>query len=82
MLASLPTLCSHIYLQFLSLFTSTDVSKCELEIKEYIEDYILRSTQNATLDWLVFDDRAKTKLAILAFLYCGKIVKNSTTRAM
>ena len=30
---------------------------------------------NATLDWLIFNDRAKTKLV---FLFCGEIVKNST----
>ena len=32
---------------------------------------------NTILDWLIFNDRAKTKLVMLAFLYCGKIVKNS-----
>ena len=30
---------------------------------------------NATLDQLIFNGRAKTKLAMLAFLYCGEIIK-------
>ena len=42
---------------------------------EKCEDCILRL--NATLDWLIFNDRAKTKLTTLAILYCREIVKNS-----
>ena len=64
-------LCVRIYLQFLSLFTLTDVSKCEIRNKGVHEDCILRL--NATSNWLIFNDRAKTKLA---FLYCAEIVKN------
>ena len=72
MLALLPTMCSHILIAF-ALFASTGVSKCEIRNQGGNEDCILRL--NATLDWLMFNDRAKTKLAKLAFLYCGEIVK-------
>ena len=65
-----------MYLQFLSLFTSTGASKCEIRNEGIIEDCTLRL--NATLDWLIFNGRAKTKLAMLPFLYYGEIVKNST----
>ena len=63
-----------IDLQFSSLFT-TDVSKYEIRNQWEYDHNILRS--NATLDWLIFSNRAKTKLAMLAFLYCEEIVKNS-----
>ena len=46
-----------------------------LEIKGFYEDYI--SMLHAFFDLLTFNDRAKMKLAILAFLYCGEFVKNS-----
>ena len=68
-------LCVHIYLQFSSLFTTTDVSKYEIRNQWVYDHCILRS--NATLDWLILSNRAKTKLAMLAFLYCGEIVKNT-----
>ena len=68
-------LCIPIYLQFSCLFASTDVGKCEIRNLELYEDYIWRS--NALLDQLIFNGRAKTKLAMLAFLFCGEIVKNS-----
>ena len=46
----------------------------KLEIKGHAyEDYILRI--NATLDWLIFKGKAKTKLSLLVFLHCGEIVK-------
>ena len=32
---------------------------------------------HALLDQSIFNDGAKTKLAMLAFLYCGEFVKNS-----
>ena len=44
-----------------------------------IWDYILQLY--ATLDSLNFNNRAKMKLATLAFLYCGGIVKNSIVEA-
>ena len=59
-------LCVPIYLQFLSLFASTGVSKYEIRNKGVHEDCILKF--NATLDWLIFNDRAETKLAMLASL--------------
>ena len=31
----------------------------------------------ALLGYLIFNGRTKTKLAMLAFLYCGEFVKNS-----
>ena len=71
-MALLPTLYSH-YLQFVSLFTLTDVSKYEIRNQEVYEDYISRL--NTTLDCLIFNSRAKMKLAMLAFLYCIGIVK-------
>ena len=71
---------SPIYVQFSSLFTTTDDSKCEIRNQWVYDHYILRS--NATLDWLIFSDKAKTKLAMLAFLYCGDIVKNSIESEM
>ena len=71
-------LCVPTCLHFSALFTSTDVSKCEIRNLRACEDYILRSS--ATLDWLVFNERAKTKLAMLAILYCGEIVKNSISQ--
>ena len=71
-------LCVPIYLQFSSLFIITVVSKYEIRNQWVYDHYILR--WNATLDWLIFSDRAKTKLAMLAFLYCIEIVKNSSIR--
>ena len=70
MTALLPTLC------FSSLLASTNVSNCEIKKNQRIhEDYILRV--NPSSDQLIFDGRAKRKLPMLAFLYCGEIVKNS-----
>ena len=44
----------------------------KLEIKEHILPI------NAWTMQLIFNSRSKTKLAMLAFLYCGEIVKNSS----
>ena len=62
-------------MQFLSLFTSTStvVSKCEIRDQRVYKEYTLRS--NAILDWLIVNERAKTNLAMLAFLYFGEIEK-------
>ena len=57
--------------------TSTDVNKCEIKNQDVHENHILRS--NATLDEFIFNVGAEMKLALLAFLYCGEIVKNSNT---
>ena len=67
MLGLLPTLCSHTF--------AADTSKCEIRNKGAYEDYIFRL--NTILHQLIFNGRGKTKLAMLAFLYCGEIVKNS-----
>ena len=74
MLALLPTLYS-IQLLFFSLFAPTDASKYEIRNQGVYEDFISRL--NTLLDYLIFNGRAKTKLAMLAFLYCGEFVKNS-----
>ena len=68
-------LCVPTYLEFSSLFTLTNVSKWEIGNQRAQEDYILKI--NVSLDLLIFIDRVKTKLAMLAFLYCRDIVKNS-----
>ena len=61
MLELLPPLHS-VYLRFSSLF---DTSKCE--IRNLFQGYML------LLDQLIFNGRAKAKLA---FLYCGEFLKN------
>ena len=70
-------LCIPIYLQFSSLFAPTVVSKCEIRNQGVHEDYVSRL--HALLEQLIFKARDKTKLAMLAFLHCGEIVKNSNT---
>ena len=65
MLALLPTL------QFSSLFAPTNVSKCEVGNQNYI------SKLHILLDKVIFNDTPESKLAMLAFLYCGEFVKNS-----
>ena len=72
----LPTLYSHIYLQFSSLFVLTDLSKCEIRNQGAYEESISRLY--ILLDLLIYDGTAKTKLAMLAFLYYGMFMKNST----
>ena len=70
--------CQHyipIYLQCSSLFAPTDASKYKITNQGIYKDYI--SIINVMLDWLIFNGRAKTKLAMLAFLYCREFVKNS-----
>ena len=62
-------------MQFPSLFATIDVSKYEIRNQWECYHYILRS--NATLDSLILINGTKTKLVMLAFLYCGEIVKNS-----
>ena len=74
MLALLPTLYCHIFAFFI-LFAPTDASKFKIGNHGVHEDYI--SMLNALLDFLIFKGKAKTKLPMLAFLYCGEIVKNS-----
>ena len=50
-----------------------DVNGCQ-------EDYISRL--QTSLVKLILNGTAKTKLAILAFLHCGEIVKNSTVQGI
>ena len=57
------------------LFVITDASKCEIRSQEVCKDYISRL--HTSLDPLIVIGRAKMKLAMLAFLYCGEFVKNS-----
>ena len=64
-----------IPLQFSSLFATNDISKCEIRKQGIHEDYI--SGSHALLEMFYFNGRAKTKLAMLAFLYCAEFVKNS-----
>ena len=74
MLALLSTLYSHIFAVFFFI-CSKYFSKCEIRNQGVHEDHI--SGLNALLEQLIFDGRAKMKLAMLAFLYCGDFVKNS-----
>ena len=71
-------LCIPIYLQFSSLFATYDASKFETRYQWMQYDYISR-LQTSLVQFLS-NDTAKTKLAILAFLYCGEFVKNLTKR--
>ena len=54
-------------------FAPTDVSRCEIRNQGIDEGY--NSRLHTWLDKLTFTGRAKTKLAMLAFLYCGEYVK-------
>ena len=62
-------------MQFSRLFATNDISKCEIRNQGIHEDYISRL--HTLLKYLIFNGRAKTKLAMLAFLYCVEFVKNS-----
>ena len=64
-MALLPTLYSH-------MFASTDVSKYEIRNQGVHKHYI--SGLNALFDRLIYNGNAKTKLAMLAFLYCREFV--------
>ena len=68
-------LCIPIFLQFSSPVVPTDISKCEIRNQGIYENYI--SWIQSLLDELILNGTAKTKLAMLAFLYCEGIVKNS-----
>ena len=69
-------LCIPKYLHFHSIFTPCIVSKCEIRCQWVPEDYI--SMLYTSLVLLISNCMSKTKLAILAFLYCGEFVKNSS----
>ena len=71
MLTLLPTFCSNIFASVSSLFVTTDVSKYKIRNKEKNEDYI--SMLNGILEGLIFNGKAKTKLAMLILLYCEKL---------
>ena len=62
-------------LHFSSLLAPTDVSECEIRNQGVRKDY--NSNLHTSLDLMIFNGRAKSKLAMLAFLYCGDFVKNS-----
>ena len=78
-LALLPT-CIPIYMQFPSLFVSYDISKCDIRYHWVQADYISRF--NTLLDFFISNGTAKTKLAILASLYCGEFVKNPISQSL
>ena len=67
MLALLPTLLCHT-LKLYSLFANIDASLCEIRNHGANKHYI--SMLHAFLDLLIFNGRAETKLAMLAFLCC------------
>ena len=67
-------LCIPTYFQFSSLFAPYDVSKCDTRYQWIQTDYI--SILKTLLFLFISNGRAKTKLAILAFLYCEEFVKN------
>ena len=73
-------LCTPIYLQFSSLFAITVVIKCKIRNQGVHEDYISRLHALLKNSYF-FNGRAKTKLAMLAFLYCIDFVKNSNVDA-
>ena len=60
-------LCIPLCLQFSSLFAPTDINKLEIRNQGTHEDYISRL--HALLDQLIFNSRAKTKLAMLPFFH-------------
>ena len=72
MLTLLPT-----FMLIYSLFVPIDVSKYEIGNQGVYENYISRI--QISLDELILNDTAKTKSAMLAFLYCREFVKNSPT---
>ena len=59
----------------LYLVILTGLSKCKIRNQGEYKDYISRLY--ILLDLLIFNGTAKTKLAMLAFLYYGEFVKNS-----
>ena len=65
----------HCTLEFF-INTQTHLLKVKLEIKDYLR--ITFKCYVVLLDWLIFNGRAETKLVMLAFLYCGELVKKST----
>ena len=56
-----------------------DVGKCEIIYQWVQEDYI--SGLQSSLVQLVSNGAAKMNLEILAFLFCGELVKNSNVGA-
>ena len=64
-----------VFLLAVYLFARIEVSKCELGNQGVHGNYISRI--QTLLGELIFNGTIKTKLAMLAFSYCGEIVKNS-----
>ena len=56
-------------------FSSTDASKFENSNQEVYEDYVVML--HILLDVLIFFGTSKTKLVMLAFLYCREFVKKT-----
>ena len=67
-------LCIPIYFQFPSLFALYDISKCDIRYQWVRAHYISRL--KTLLVFSISKDTAKTKLAILASLYCWEFAKN------
>ena len=67
-----------VFPYFSPLFATNDVIKCEIRNQGIHDDYISRL--HALCELFIFNGRAKTKLAMLAFLYYGEFVKNSKAR--
>ena len=65
-----------ICLQFPSLLAPHAFSQCKIRDQQLQEDHISRL--RTSLDQLIPNDIAKTKLAIMAFSYCREFVKNSS----
>ena len=74
MLVLLPTLCVPYICSFLPYLHQLILVKVKSEIKEFMR---ITFPCYTSLDWLTFTSRAKTKLAMLAFLFCGEFVNNS-----
>ena len=74
MLALLPTfIVTYLFLLYFQCLIFS--SKFEITNHGVYDDYI--SMVHALLHLLIFNGRAKMKLAIMAFLYCAEFVKNS-----
>ena len=56
------------------IFALCKVSKCEIKNQVVYQDHISRL--HIISYWLIFNGRAKLKLALMEFLYCREIVEN------
>ena len=74
----MPTLYYYIF-AVSSLFAPDGVCKCEIQYQWVLELCILKLPSSLIL--FISNDRAKTKMAILPFLYCGEFMKTSNGQA-